>query len=340
MAKVVKEYQSKFEEKLKSLESRYGSGTVIMGKDVQEKLEVVPTGSFMMDLASSIGGWPVGKLIEIMGMESSGKSTCALHAIKEFQRLDGNCALIDYEQSFDRTYAEALGVNMEKLVIVQPSCQEEGYNITEELIRTGEVRLIVKDSHTAAMPKKVVEGEVGDQSIGLQARNNSSGLGKIKPLLMENRCTVIGISQIRQNIGGYGDPNQSTGGLSWKFYSDIRVKFSKSIDKEKESNKTTAEFIKNKCGTPYGKAEFRINWGHGIDRMQEIIDLAVEFKIITKGGAGWYTIGEGTKLQGDEKLKEFFADNVEWAQDIETKVLNKLKGIEEPVEVVENQVVN
>lgn len=324
MAKASKPEKGTFEDKLKSLESKYGSGSVISGKDIQEKLEVVASGSLGIDVASNCGGIPVGKLIEFMGMESSGKSTLTLHAIAEFQKLEGRCVLMDYEQSFDRSYAEALGVNMEKLIICQPACQEDGYNLAEELIRTGEVRLLIKDSHTAAMPRKIVDGDVGEATIGLQARINSQGLGKIKPLLKENRCTVIGISQIRQNVGGYGDPNQSTGGLSWKFYSDMRFKFSKSVDKEAESNKTTVEIIKNKCGCPFGKAEFRINWGMGVDRWQEIIDAAIEFKLIQLGAAGWHTVGE-TKLQGSEKVKQFLRDNPEYAEQLEKEVMDRIK---------------
>jgi len=313
-----------FEDKLKSLNSKYGMGVIVNGTDMIEKLETVPSGSMTIDIATNIGGLPVGKLIEFMGMESSGKSTLTLHAIANFQKLDGKCVLVDYEQSFDKKYAEALGINMEKLLIVSPECMEDGYNLTEDLISTGEVRLIVHDSHTAAMPRKVVDGDVGDATIGLQARINSQGLGKIKPLLKANRCTMIGISQIRQNVGGYGDPNQSTGGLSWKFYSDMRFKFSKSVDKEGESNKTTVEIIKNKCSCPYGKAEFRIQWGKGVDRWQEIIDAAVEFKLITKGGAGWYTVNE-TKLQGDEKVKQFLSDNPEYAEYLEQQVRERIK---------------
>ncbi len=325
MAKTVKteEVKDKFEEKLKSLEGRYGKGTIIHGRDTIELLEVVSSGSLGIDLATSCKGLPVGKLIEFLGMESSGKSTLALHAIANFQRL-GKCVLIDYEQAFDRTYAEALKIDMDKLIIVQPENLEAGYNIAEELIKTGEVRLLIKDSHTAGMPKKVVDGETGEASIGLQARINSQGLGKLKPLLKENRCTVIGISQIRQAIGSYGDPNQSTGGLSWKFYSDMRFKFSKSVDKEGETNKTTVEIIKNKCGCPYGKAVFNIAWGSGVDREQEIIDAAVDFKLLVKGAAGWYTVGE-SKLQGDDKLKLFMRDNPEYAQELEAEVLDKLK---------------
>ena len=327
------EVKDKFEDKLKALESRFGKGAIIHGRDTKEKLEVVPSGSLGIDIASSCNGLPIGKLIEFLGLESSGKSTLALHAIANFQKL-GKCVLVDYEQSFDRTYAEALNIDMDKLVIIQAECLEDGYNITEELIKTGEVRLVVKDSHTAGMPRKVVDGETGDQSVGLQARINSQGLGKLKPLLKAHRCTVIGISQIRQNIGGYGDPNQSTGGLSWKFYSDMRFKFSKSVDKEGEVNKTKVEIIKNKCGCPYGIATFNINWGKGVDREQEIVDAAVEFKLLTKGGAGWYTIGE-TKLQGDDKLKQFMKDNPEYMETLTGQVMDKLKGepIEETLEV-------
>jgi recombination protein RecA len=334
--KTQQEGQSTFESKIQELEKKFGSGSVISGTNMKESLEVVPSGSLGIDVASNCGGIPVGKLIEMLGMESSGKSTVTLHIMAEFQKAYPNdkVVLIDYEQAFDRSYAEKLKIDMSKLVVCQPSCQEDGYNLAEELIKTGVVRLVVKDSHTAAMPRKVVDGETGDASIGLQARINSQGLGKIKPLLKDNRCTVIGISQIRQNVGGYGDINQSTGGLSWKFYSDMRMKFNKSVDKEGESNKTTVEIIKNKCGCPFGKAEFRINWGTGIDKMQEIIDAAVEFKLILKGAAGWYTIeqGEGEekvqiKLQGDNKVKEFLRDNDGYAQLLESEVLQRIKQI-------------
>lgn len=325
MAKIV-EPTDKFEEKLKSLEKRFGMGTIIHGADVEEKLEVVSTGSISLNIALGCGGTPIGKLIEKLGMESSGKSTSTLHDIAEFQKAypEDEMVLCDYEQSFDKKYACELGINMNRLTILQPECLEDGYNLLEELIKTGKVRLAVIDSHTAGMPKKVVDGDVGDATIGLQARINSQGLGKIKPLLRANRCTLIGISQIRQNVGGYGDPNQSTGGLSWKFYSDIRMKFTKSVDKDGEANKTTVEVIKNKCSVPYGKAQFLISWGKGIDKMQEIIDAAVEFKLISKGGAGWYTIGE-TKLQGDEKVKVFLADNPEYAAQLEEQVVAKIK---------------
>ena len=324
MAKVNKGASTSLEEKLKALDVKYGAGSVILGKDITEKLEVVNSGSLSLDLATNIGGYPIGKLIEFIGMESSGKSTGSLHAIAEFQKI-GKCVLIDYEQSFDRVYAEALGVKVDDLIIVQPECSEDGYNIAEDLIRSKEIRLIVIDSHTAGQPKKVVDGDVGDATIGLQARINSQGLGKIKPLLKANRCTVIAISQIRQNIGGYGDINISTGGLAYRFYSDMRIKFAKiQTEKDKESNKTEVNIIKNKCGSPWGKAVFSINWGTGIDRTRELIDFAEELDMIKLGGAGWYTIGE-TKLQGMDKVKEFLNDNPEFAEELEKQVLTKIK---------------
>lgn len=329
MAKAATTEQEKdiLAEKLKALEKKFGAGTIIMGRDTKEELEVVDSGSLTLNLATNIGGLPVGKLIELLGMESSGKSTLTLHAIANFQKLEGKCVLVDYEQSFDRTYATALGVDMDKLIIIQPECMEDGYNMTEELIKTGDIRLVVHDSHTAAMPKKVVDGEVGDVTIGLQARLNSQGLGKIKPLLRDNRCTLMGISQIRQNVGGYGDPNQSTGGLAWKFYSDMRMKVNKSVDKENEGNKTTVEIIKNKCSAPFGKAEFVIDWGKGISRMMEIISLAQDLKFITRSGA-WYTLPNVEKsVQGEQGVLQFLTDNPKYATEIERQVLEKLKEL-------------
>jgi recombination protein RecA len=323
----VEDKKDPFQETLKAMEKKYGTGTIIHGEDIAEELEVVPSSSLTLDIATNIGGHAVGKCIEIFGPESSGKSTITLHAIAGFQQLPGECVLVDYEQSFDRGYAAALGVDVNKLTIVQPECMEQGYNIIEELIKTGKVRLVVIDSHTAAMPKKVIEGETGDVSIGLQARINSQALGKIKPLLRPNRCTMIGVSQLRVAIGAYGDPNQPTGGLAWRFYSDVRYKVSKILDKDKETNKTTVEVIKNKCAVPWGVAKFNINWGTGVDRMQEILDLAVEYKILIKGGGGWYTITPETKVQGDEAMKVFLSDNPEYAEDITNKVLDRMKGI-------------
>lgn len=314
-----------FNEKLKSLNSKYGSGTIIRGNDISEIKEVVSTGSFCLDVANNLGGNPVGKLIEVFGQESSGKSTLTLHAIANFQTLDGEVVLIDYENSFDKTYAIALGVQVDKLIVINPECAEDGYNIAEELIKTGKVRLVVIDSHTAGVPRMVLDALVGETKISPDARVNSTALKKIKPLLMSNRCTLIAIAQLRTAIGDYGTPDKPTGGAAYRFYSDMRYKVSKSIDKERGLNKTVVEVVKSKCAPPFGKAEFCIVWGRGVDRQQEIIDLAVEYKLIDKSG-GWYKKEGVTIANGDDKMKVFMNDNIEWATQLEISVLDKLKG--------------
>lgn len=328
MAKAVKDVtEDPFKKLLDQLNSKYGKGTIINGKDLPEEFEVVPSGSFGLDIATNINGVPIGKLIEMFGPESSGKSTMALHFIAEFQRSGRRAMLVDSEQSFDKQYATAVGVKVDDLLYSQPECLEDAYNIMETVIKSQQVGLIVFDSHTSCMPRKIVDGEVGDATMALAARVNSTGLAKLHQILSSNKVTVVGISQIRQNIGGYGDPNVTTGGLAWKFYSDMRFKVSKQVDKANDQNKTTVDVIKNKCGAPFGKAEFMIKWGEGVDRQQEIIDLAVEYKIIDLGGAGWYALkdGSGTKLQGDKKLKDFLSDNPTYASEMETKVLTYIK---------------
>lgn len=327
MAKATKTVEEKdlFLEKVAALEKKYGAGTIIVGNTVNQELEVVPSGSLNLDVATGIKGLPVGKLIEIFGPESSGKSTLTLHVISNFQKLPGRCILIDFEHSFDKKYATTLGVDVDGVTKIQPDCMEDGYNIALELIKTGEVRLVIIDSHTAAIPKVVVEGNVGDATIGLQARINSVALGKIKPMLTPNRCTMIGVSQLRTKIGDYGDPDKPTGGNAWKFYSDMRLKVSKVLDKVNNLNKTAVEVIKNKCAPPFGKAEFCINWGTGIDRLKEIIDQACVFGYIQAGGAGWFTIGE-TKMQGADKVKAFLLDNPEYLEQLEKDIMEKMKG--------------
>ncbi len=322
------EVNVKFKEAIATLEKKYGKGVVILGKDVVEDLEVVKTGSLGLDLALGIGGLPIGKLVEIFGPESSGKSTLTLHIIANYQKVDdGVVVLVDYEYSFDKKYATTLGVRVDELVILQPDCMEDGYNQVETLVRTGCVRLVVVDSHTAGLPKAVIEGEVGDVTIALQARFNSQGLGKNKPLLRPNRCTMIGVSQLRTDIGGYGNPDKPTGGNAWKFYSDIRLKIAKVIEAAKESNKTTITVVKNKCAAPFGKAEFAINWGTGIDRWGEIIDGATQFKILTASGSH-YSYGESKLGNGKEAVKKFLADNPELALEIETLLLTAIENAE------------
>jgi recombination protein RecA len=315
----------KHQQALEELNKLYGKGTIISGKDYQEQVEVVDSSSLTLNVATGIGGLPVGKLIEIFGPESSGKSTCTLHFIAGFQRAGKRCLLADYEQSFDKGYARNLGVDIDALEIAQPETMEDGYNIIERLIKTGEYGLIILDSHTAMVPKDILAGKVGEAKMALQARINSTGLQKIKPLLLPNNCTMIGISQLRNAIGDYGDPNKPTGGNAWKFYTDMRFKISKKLEKEKENNRTTVEIIKNKCAPPYGKAEFDIIWGEGISRNGEIIDLAEELGVIKRSGS-WYSGADGSKLgQGREAVLQLCKDNPGFAVEIESQVLNLIK---------------
>lgn len=320
-SKETPEGQDPLKKLLDTLNSKYGKGTLISGSDLPEHLEVIPTGSFGLDIATGIGGLPAGKLIEMFGPESSGKSTLSLHFIANFQRAGKKCMLVDSENSFDRAYASAVGVNTAELLYSQPACLEDAYNIMETVIKSGQIQLIVFDSHTSSQPKKIVDGEVGEATMALQARVNSTGLSKLHQILSKFNVTLVALSQTRMNIGGYGNPEVTTGGLSWKFYSDMRFKVSKQVDKTNDQNKTTVEIIKNKCASPFGKAEFMIKWGVGIDRQQEIIDLAVENDILKLGGAGWYAISETVKIQGDTKLKQYLLDNPEYAADMERKVM-------------------
>jgi recombination protein RecA len=323
MAKTKTEKEG-LEKLLEELNKKYGSGTIMDGSKIVNTIESINSGSLTLDIATGINGLPLGKLIEMQGPESSGKSTLTLHFIAEFQKAGKKCVLVDGEASFDKKYATALGVKVDNLLYVQPPSQEDAYNVIQKLIESDEIDLIVIDSHTSLMPQAVIDNEVGQATIGLQARINSVALGKIHPLLAKYNCTMVAISQLRTAIGGYGDPNVSTGGMGYKFYSDMRFKVSKKVEKDKEQNKTVVEIIKNKCGKPFGKSEFTIQWGEGIDRQQELIDLAVEYDLLKLGGAGWYTINEDTKIQGDIKLKEFLNDNEEYAKELEAKVMEKI----------------
>lgn len=304
---------------LADLEAKYG-----LGKLKKEELIIVDSGSYSINNATNLGGYPLGKLIEIYGAESCGKSTIVLHAIASYQKRfpEKKVALFDYEYSFSPDYAENLGVNVDELLIYQPDNQEQGYDMIVGLLEKELCSLIVLDSHTSAIPIKIIEGEMGDATMGLQARNNSKFLGKIKGLLDRSKTTMLAISQTRANIGGMGDVNVPTGGNSWKFYSDMRFKIWKSNDKVNELNKTTLDVIKNKCATPFGKAEFDIVWGEGIDTLKEIIEIASEKGIIKKAGS-WYSYGEDKIGQGIDSVKKLFKENPELLEEIKQKVLEK-----------------
>lgn len=304
---------------LEDLEKKYG----VLRSSV-EKVNVVSTGSVQLDQATNINGIPIGKIIELFGAESSGKSTITLHAIAEFQKAfpEKKVALFDYEHSFDKKYATSIGVDVDNLLIYQPDDQESGYDMLLALVENDVVSLVVLDSQTAAMPKAVIEGDMGDATIGLQARLNSKFCGKIKGLLPMHNCTLISISQTRANIGGMVQGDVSTGGNAWKFYADMRWKVWKMNDKINEANKTTVDVIKNKLGKPFGQAKMNIIWGVGYDKVGEIIDYSVDFGFVKKGGA-WFTFNE-EKYQGEEALKTMLNDNPEVFEHLQTQVMNKL----------------
>lgn len=315
---------------LAELEKKYG-----MERVSPNELTIVNTGSLQLNSAMGIGGTALGKIIEIFGPESSGKSTIVLHQIAEYQKAfpDKRAALFDYEHSFDKKYAKSLGVDVDKLLIYQPETQEEGYDMILALIEKKITSCIVIDSQSAATPKAVLEGEMGDSTIGLQARINSKFCMKVKGLLDIYGCTLFIISQLRDAIGSMGESTTTTGGKAIKYYADVRWKVWKMNDKVNELNKTTIDVIKNKLASPFGQAKINIIWGHGFDKLGEIIDYAVEFDLIKKGGA-WFTFGEN-KFQGVEKLKDFLEENYEILLDLEQKVLNKLNNVEE--EIVEEE---
>lgn len=324
MAKVKEEKQGT-EAVLAELEKKYG-----LGKANTNAISVVRSGSYMIDRATNLGGYPKGKLIEIFGQESSGKSTIVLHAIAQYQKQIPNkkVALIDYEYSFDLVYAKALGVDVDALLVYQPDNQEQGYDMILGLLEKEIVSLVVIDSHTAAIPQKIIEGEMGDATMGLAARNNSKFLGKVKGLLDKSGATMLAVSQTRVNIGGMGDTNVPTGGNAWKFYADMRFKVWKSLDKEGQFNITTLDVIKNKCAKPFGKAEFNINWGTGIDNEQEILDLAVGLNIVKKSGS-WFSYGDMKIGQGSKSVKELFRTNPEFYDEVVERVKNHKKVTEE-----------
>jgi len=320
---------------LAELEKKYG-----MERVSPTELTIVNTGSLQLNEAMGTGGTALGKIIEVFGPESSGKSTIVLHQIAEYQKAfpEKRAALFDYEHSFDKKYARALGVDIDKLLIYQPETQEEGYDMILALIEKDITSCIVIDSQSAATPKAVLQGEMGDATIGLQARINSKFCMKVKGMLDIHHCTLFIISQLRDAIGSMGEPTTTTGGKAIKYYADVRWKVWKINDKINELNKTTVDVIKNKLASPFGQAKINIVWGQGFDKLGEIIDYGVEFDFIKKGGAGWFTLDNGTKLQGMDKMKDYLEENFEELLELEAKVINKLKGVVEEEEVEEDDV--
>lgn len=319
------------QEALKKIEKDYGAGSVMrLDEAPQLDLDVIPSGSLTLDYALGIGGYPRGRIVEIYGPESSGKTTLAIHAIAEAQKLGEMCAMIDAENAFDRTYAAALGVDMSKLYVSQPSCGEEALEIAETLIASGSMAVVVIDSVAALTPRAEIEGTMGDARIGLQARLMSQALRKITSIVNRTNTCVIFINQLREKIGVlFGNPETTTGGNALKFYASIRLDIRRTTQikdgDEATGNMTRVKVVKNKCAPPFKKAEFVIEYGKGICKGTEVVDLAIEMDIIHKAGS-WFKYNDENLCQGRDKVIQMFEDNPDWAAEVEAKVRAQMSG--------------
>jgi recombination protein RecA len=323
---------------LDKLEKTYGKGTIMkMGDSAVDAVEVIPTGSLGLDVALGIGGFPKGRIIEIYGPESSGKTTLAIHAIAEVQKQGGIAAFIDAEHAFDRFYAQKLGVNTEDLLISQPDNGEQALEIADNLIRSGAIDIVVIDSVAALTPKSEIEGEMGDSKMGLHARLMSQALRKLTANISRTGCCCMFINQLREKIGVmFGNPETTTGGNALKFYASVRLDIRRTGQiKEGDvatGNRVRVKVVKNKVAPPFRQAEFDIIFGEGISKVGEIIDIGVEQNIIKKSGS-WFSYGDTKLGQGRDAVKNLFLDNPELAEEIEGLIKNALVGNkEEPVE--------
>jgi recombination protein RecA len=314
---------------LDKIEKAYGKGTIMkLGDDAVEDIPAISTGSISLDTALGIGGLPKGRVVEIYGPESSGKTTLAIHAIAETQRAGGIAAFIDAEHAFDRFYAQKLGVDTENLLISQPDNGEQALEITDNLIRSGAIDMIVIDSVAALTPKSEIEGEMGDSKMGLQARLMSQALRKLTSTISKTGCVCVFINQLREKIGVmFGNPETTTGGNALKFYSSVRLDIRRTSSiKDSENvvgNRVKVKVVKNKVAPPFRQAEFDIIYGEGISKLGEIIDLGVDNDILTKSGS-WYSYGETRLGQGRDAVKRLIADNPDLAEELEAKIREAL----------------
>ena len=324
------------EEKLKALqaamskiEKDFGKGSIMrMGEEKIENVEVIPTGSIGLNAALGVGGYPKGRIIEIYGPESSGKTTLAIHAIAEAQKAGGIAAFIDAEHAFDRFYAQKLGVDVDNLLISQPDNGEQALEIADQLIRSAAIDIIVIDSVAALTPKKEIEGDMGDSAVGLHARLMSQALRKVTSTIAKTNTTCIFINQLREKIGVmFGNPETTTGGNALKFYASVRLDIRRvTAIKDGDNvigNQVRVKVVKNKVAPPFRKAEFEITFGEGISKIGEIVDLGVEYGIIKKSGS-WFSYQESKLAQGRDATKQLLKDNPELCDELEAQIMEKL----------------
>ena len=316
------------------IEKDYGKGTIMkLGDQPQWDVQVIPSGSIALDHALGVGGYPRGRIIEIYGPESSGKTTLAIHAIAQAQKQGGIAAMIDAEHAFDRTYAKALGVNLDTLLISQPDNGEQALEIADNLIRSGAVDIVVIDSVAALTPKAEIEGEMGDNKVGLQARLMSQALRKLTANIAKTNTCCIFINQLREKIGVmFGNPETTTGGNALKFYASVRLDIRKTTQlkdgDEALGNRARVKVVKNKMAPPFKKAEFDIVYGEGISHVGEVVDLGVEYNIIQKSGS-WFSYNDQKLAQGREGAKQYLKDNPAVCDEIEAKIREALKNVKD-----------
>lgn len=318
---------------LDKLDKTYGKGAVMkLGDQAVQEVEAISTGSLGLDIALGAGGYPKGRVIEIYGPESSGKTTLTLHAIAESQKAGGIAAFIDAEHAFDRSYAKKLGVDVENLIISQPDHGEQALEIADNLIRSGAIDIVVIDSVAALTPKSEIEGEMGDSKMGLHARLMSQALRKLTGSISKTHCTVIFINQLREKIGVmFGNPETTTGGNALKFYASVRLDIRratqiKDTDGEAQGNRTRVKVVKNKVAPPFKTAEFDIMYGSGISKVGEIIDLGVDYEIIKKSGS-WYSYGDTKLGQGRDAVKNLILDNPELMDELEQGIKKAIEAL-------------
>lgn len=316
---------------IKDIEKEYGKGSIMkLGDRTGVDVEPIPSGSLLLDKALGIGGYPKGRIIEIYGPESSGKTTLALHAIAEVQKRGGRAAFIDAENAIDPVYAKHLGVNIDELILSQPDSGEQGLNIMLMLIESGAVDLVVVDSVAALVPQVELDGEMGEMQVGAQARMMSKAMRKLSGMMNQNDCTAIFINQLRLKVGVmYGNPETTPGGYALKFYSSVRIEIRKSEviknGTDIVGNKVNVKIVKNKVAPPYRKCQLEITYGTGLSALSELVDLAVEYDVVKKSGS-WYSY-QGEKIgQGKEAAKEFLKGNEPLRQEIEEKVQQLIRG--------------